>query len=131
MDATFQTSNARLTPTINETDGTATLADPKPAPLAELSWALEGTVIQDFTATAGTSFVHWCMDNALTNMAFEFAPYTAAVGLLYTGTVQVRPTEIGGDAGTQVTADFSMPIVGAITRTDATTGARETVKAGK
>lgn len=77
---------------------------------------LKGTVIQDFSA-GGESFVNWCSDNSLTDSPFTFTPNTDA-GVVYAGTVQVRPVEIGGDAGTQVTTDFEMPVIGPITRTD-------------
>jgi hypothetical protein len=118
-DFSYQASNVRLVPTINETDGTKTLATPNPPPLAEVAWALEGTCIQDFDTAAG--FVNWAMDNALTEVTFTFIP-TTPPGVTYSGTVQVRPVEIGGDAGVQVTTDFSMPIVGDPTRVDGTTG---------
>jgi len=127
LDFSYQAANVRLVPSIDETDGTATLAEPDPAPLAKVSWALEGTCIQDFEEALG--FVNWTMDNALTEVAFTFTPATSAVGLVYSGTVQVRPVEIGGDAGVQVTTDFSMPLVGLPSRTDAA-GARSGVKAG-
>ena len=122
VDYSYQASNVRIVPTVDETDGTKTLAEPKPAPLAELTWALEGTVIQDFDAAAG--FVNWAMDNALTEVDFVFVPATATT-VSYAGTVQVRPVEIGGDAGVQVTTDFSMPLIGEPTRTDAVTGRSE------
>lgn len=125
QDVSFQASNVRLTPDISEDDGTATLAEPEPAPLATIAWSLAGTVIQDFTA-GDASFVNWLMDNALTESAFEFVPATAD-GPTYAGNVQVRPVEVGGDAGTQVTTDFEMPILGPITRTDPVTGARTTI----
>jgi len=125
VDYSYQASNVRLVPTVDETDGTKTLAEPKPAPLAEISWALEGTVIQDFDAAAG--FVNWAMDNALDEVAFTFVPIAPA-GVTYSGTVQVRPVEIGGDAGVQVTTDFSMPLIGDPTRTDAATGMRSSAK---
>lgn len=128
-DVSFQASNTRLVPDINEDDGTPTLADPEPPPLATVAWSLEGTVIQDFTAGA-TSFVNWACDNALTDSPFTFTPNTAD-GPTYTGTVQVRPVEIGGDAGVQVTSDFSMPIIGDIVRTDPVTGAQSTIQRGK
>lgn len=117
-DYSYQASNVRLTPSVDETDGTKTLAEPTPPPLATITWALEGTVIQDFDDADG--FVNWAMDNALSEVDFVFVPATATVGLQYTGTVQVRPVEIGGDAGVQVTTDFSMPLVGLPVRTDAT-----------
>ena len=50
QDISYQASNVRLTPDISEDDGTPTLAEPEPPPLATIAWALEGTVIQDFTA---------------------------------------------------------------------------------
>jgi hypothetical protein len=126
VDYSYQASNVRLVPSINETDGTKTLAEPQPAPLAELTWALEGTCIQDFTEAEG--FVNWAMDNALTESPFTFTPLTSD-GTSYAGTVQIRPVEIGGDAGVQVTTDFSMPVIGTPTRTDGITGATTRVKA--
>ena len=42
--------------------------------------------------------------------------------------IGVRPVEIGGDAGVQVTTDFSMPLIGDPTRTDAATGMRSSAK---
>jgi len=124
QDVSFQASNVRLVPDTAEDDGTPTLADPTPPPLATITWSLEGTVIQDFTAGAA-SFVNYLMDHALEEEAFEFVPNTAD-GPTYAGTVQLRPVEVGGDAGVQVTTDFSMPIVGVITRTDPVTGAQTT-----
>src|SRR5262249_10841081 len=115
-------------PSVDETDGTATLATPKPPPEATITWAIEGTVIQDFDEATG--FVNWAMDNALTETAFEFTPATTP-GVKYAGTCQVRPVEIGGDAGVQVTTDFSMPLVGDPTRTDAATGATTKATASK
>lgn len=118
LDFSFQASNVRLTPSVDETDGLATLAVPNPAPEASISWALEGTAIQDFEEATG--FVNWAMDNALSEVDFVFIPITAVTGLQYSGTVQVRPVEIGGEMGVQVTTDFSMPLVGDPVRTDAT-----------
>jgi hypothetical protein len=128
LDFSYQAANVKLVPSTDETDGTKTLAEPDPPPLADITWALEGTMIQDFEAAAG--FVNWAFDNALTEKAFEFTPVTPA-GVKWTGTVQVRPTEIGGDAGVQITTDFSMPCIGVPVRTDAATGRAETAKASK
>src|SRR3954447_15717629 len=116
-DRSYQAANVRLTPSVDESDGTPTLAEPEPAPLAKVSWALEGTVIQDFTAGA-TSFVNWLADHALEEVAFVFVPDTDTAGLSYAGTVQVRPVPIGGDAATQLTSDFSLPLIGGLDRTD-------------
>lgn len=111
----YQASNVRLSPSVDETDGTPTLAEPDPAPLAKIKWALAGTVIQDFDEPLG--FVNWAMDNALETITFVFVPATAS-GTSYTGSVQIRPVEIGGDAGGQLTTDFEFPIVGDPVRTD-------------
>jgi hypothetical protein len=126
VDYSYQAANVKLVPSIDETDGTKTLATPNPPPLAEVSWALEGTMIQDFEAAAG--FVNWCMDHSLEEVPFEFTPATAP-GTTWAGTVQVRPVEIGGDAGVQITTDFSMPCVGVPVRTDGT-GATSRAKVG-
>jgi hypothetical protein len=113
-DFSFQAANVKLVPSVDETDGTKTLAEPAPAPLATITWALEGTCIQDFEAATG--FVEWARTSALTQSPFEFCPATTP-GAKYAGNVQVRPVEIGGDAGVQITTDFSMPVVGPITYT--------------
>jgi hypothetical protein len=129
-DYSFQAANVVLTPDVSEEDGTPTLATPAPSPLATVKWALEGTVIQDFTAGA-EAFVHYCMDNALSEVAFSFTPATAAAGLVYSGDVQIRPVAIGGDAAVQITTDFSFPIVGPIVRTDPVAGDAARTARGK
>lgn len=122
MDVSAQVANCALEPDIEEEDGTPTLAEPDPAPLASVAWNLTGTVIQDFGAGA-TSFLNYLMDNALAEEPFEFTPETAE-GTSFSGTVQIRPAPIGGDAGVQITSDFEMPVIGDVTRTDGTTTAR-------
>jgi len=120
-DYSYQIANAALEPDISDEDGTPTLADPDPAPLATISWKLTGSAVQDFELGA-ESFLNYLMDNALSEVAFEFTPNTAAT-TSYTGTVQLRPATIGGDAGVQITSDFELPVIGAITRTDPVGGA--------
>lgn len=117
IDYSVQVANAALEPDVNEEDGTPTLATPSPAPLATVGWNLTGTVIQDFTNPATSGFQNYLMDHALEEKAFEFVPNTAD-GTKYSGTVQLRPATIGGDAGVQITSDFSFPVVGALSRTD-------------
>jgi hypothetical protein len=119
IDRSYQIANVRLEPDISEEDGTPTLAQPDPVPLATVGWTLSGTAIQDFEAGA-ESFVNYLMDHALEEVAFEFVPDSDAVGLQYTGTVQLRPTTIGGDAGVQITSDFELPVIGVPARTDPT-----------
>lgn len=115
VDYSYQMANVALEPDISEEDGTPTLAQPDPAPLATVGWKLTGTVIQDFTEAAG--FLNYLMDNALSEVPFVFTPLTSD-GTSYSGNCQIRPATIGGDAGTQITSDFELPVVGDISRTD-------------
>lgn len=108
-----QIANVVLTPSVDETDGTPTLADPTPLPEQAETWALEGSAIQDFELETG--FVNYCFDNAGSVVAFEFTPVTAD-GTKWTGNVLVSSVPIGGDAGVQITADFSFAVEGKPTR---------------
>jgi len=119
-DHSFQIANVALEPDVTDEDGTPTLAEPKPAPLATIAWKLTGTAIQDFELGAA-SFLNYLMDHALEEVAFDWIPITAATGLKYSGTVQLRPAAIGGDAGVQITSDFELPVIGDPVRTDPTT----------
>ena len=121
-DYSYQMANVALEPDITDEDGTPTLAEPDPAPLATVAWKLTGTVIQDFTEAAG--FLNYLMDNALQEVPFVFTPDTAD-GTAYNGTCQIRPATIGGDAGTQITSDFELPVIGQPTRTDGVMAAAE------
>jgi len=119
QDFSFQVSNCRRVPSINEEDGTPTLGNPTPPPIATLTWALEGTVIADFTAAPPTSFVLYCEDHALESIEYTFTPVTGNA-LKWAGKVQIRPVEQGGDVATQITVDFSFPEDGPTIRTDPT-----------
>jgi len=112
-DHSAQIANVVLTPSVDETDGTPTLADPTPLPEQKETWALEGSAIQDFELEAG--FVNYCFDNAGSVKPFEFTPVTAD-GTKWTGNVLVASIPIGGDAGVQITADFSFAVEGKPTR---------------
>jgi hypothetical protein len=121
QDYSYQIANVALEPDISDEDGTPTLAEPSPAPLATIAWNLTGSAIQDFEAGA-TSFLNYLMDHALEEVPFDWIPMTAVAGLAYSGTVQLRPSPIGGDAGVQITSDFSLPLVGDPVRTDPVAG---------
>jgi len=110
-----QLTNVVLTPSLDSTDGTPTLADPDPLPEQKETWALEGSAIQDFELVTG--FVNYCFDNSGTKVAFTWTPNTAA-DVVFAGSVLLSAVPIGGDAGVQITADFSFPVDGKPTRTD-------------
>lgn len=110
-----QLANVVLTPSQDSTDGTPTLAVPEPLPEIKETWALEGSAIQDFELAQG--FVNYCFDHSGEEVAFVWTPNTPA-GTVYNGTCKVSAVPIGGDAGVQVTADFSFPVNGKPTRVD-------------
>jgi outer membrane receptor for ferric coprogen and ferric-rhodotorulic acid len=112
-DFSIQVSSCSLTPSTNETDGTATLAEPTPASEVTFDWNLTGDTISDWSDATG--FVNWAMDNAGSEVTFAFTPSTAA-GVDYSGTVQVRPIQIGGDVSAQSVVSFEFPLTGAPTR---------------
>src|SRR5580765_488404 len=108
-----QLANVVLTPTVDSTDGTPTLGIPDPLPEESEKWALEGSAIQDFELAAG--FVNYCFDNAGSVQPFVFTPNTDG-GTVYSGTCRVWSIPVGGDAGVQITADFSFAVEGKPTR---------------
>ena len=116
VDHGAQISNVVLTPSVDSTDGTPTLADPTPLPEQTESWALEGSAIQDFELESG--FVNYCFDNAGSIVPFVFEPLTES-GQNWSGNVLLSSIPIGGDAGVQITADFSFAVEGKPTRTAA------------
>jgi len=110
-----QASSVKLTPTVNSEDGTPTLETPEPAPNSTIAWALNVSAIQDFEDPAG--FVNFLMDHALAELAFTWEPITD--GVVYSGTLQVVPIEIGGDVAVQTVTDVELPVIGQPIRTDA------------
>ena len=114
-----QASAVRLTPSVESEDGTPTLAEPEPAPLSTITWALNIDAIQDFEEATG--LVNYLMDNQLDEVPFEWTPATAD-GTKYAGTVQIVPMEIGGDVAVQIVTSVELPLVGAPTRTDGVVG---------
>lgn len=123
-----QTSACRLTPSVDSTDGTPTLEIPEPAPLSEISWALNIDAIQDFSNAAG--LVNYLFDNQLDEQLFEWIPATDD-GTKYAGTVQILPMEIGGDVAVQIVTSVELPLVGAPTRTDGVMGRSSSKKGDK
>ena len=120
----FQVSALALTPAVDETDGTPTLAEPDPAPLMTTDYTLDGTAIMDFTDPAGLS--RYAYENDGSVVDFEWVPNTSSPATL-TGQVQMRAFPIGGSVGEQVTQDFSWPCQSKPVWTDALTREGEAV----
>ena len=111
-----QATNVRIVPDHNQEDGVETLCGDMSEPSLETTWTLAVTAIQDFNDPAG--FVNYCFDNNGTAVAFEWVPGPAATSPSFTGTVQIRAVEIGGDVATQLTTDAEFPCIGQPVRTE-------------
>lgn len=110
-----QIANVTLEPSTDEEEGTPTLGDPDPLPELTESWVLTGEAIQDFEEAAG--FVNYCMDNALSVVAFVWEPNTDAA-TQYAGNVLITSVPIGGDVSSQIRSSFEFPVQGVPVRTD-------------
>lgn len=108
-DHSTQISACTLTPAVDSTDGTPTLADPEPPPLTTTTYTLDGTAINDFTDPSG--FQRYCFDNDGLETDFTFTPNTDDAAVL-TGKITVRAFPMGGAVSEQITTDFSFPITG-------------------
>lgn len=119
-----QMQNIRLTPEHNEEEGVPTLCDPKPVPTFTTAWTLQGTAIQDFELAALEGFQEYCRTNNGIEKPFTWVPntnYGGTTKVQYSGTVQIRAVEIGGEPGKQITTEFALPVKGEPTRQDGVT----------
>lgn len=104
-----QVTNARVVPSVDNGDAINVLSgESVPGDRTE-TWTLEGTLVQDFGTLDGV--VEWLFTNRGTAVPFTFVPNTAA-GREVTGTVTVEAVQIGGDAKTKPTSDFSFLLSG-------------------
>jgi len=107
----FQVSSCTLTPAVDSTDGTPTLAVPDPAPETKTNYTLDFTAIADFEALAGLS--RFAYDEDGNTHDFVWTPNTdETTPAVLTGQVVVRAFPMGGDVGVQITQDASWPCVG-------------------
>jgi hypothetical protein len=117
-DYSAQLANVVLTPSVDSTDGTPTLATPDPLPEQKETWALEGSAIQDFEEAAG--FVNYCFDHSGELVDFTWTPVAGTGTVVYAGKCKLTAVPIGGDAGVQITSDFSFAVEGKPTKTPPT-----------
>ena len=125
-DFSMQVSRCVLIPDHSEEDGIATLGDPDPIAEVTTSWTLEGDAVSDWAQADG--FVNWTFDNNLSEQPFEFVPNNAEA-VKWTGTVQIRAMEIGGDVSSVITTAFSFPCKGTPVRGAHTPAAQAAAKA--
>lgn len=137
LDFSCQVTNARINSSYDDDgDAVETLCGDQIPKGRKLSGrALAGTVIQDFTAAAGTSLIEYCYDHDLEELAFSYQP-NATDGPTLSGTLRLEvPAETyGGDVNTRITSDFEWSLTTQLIRTPpvaraAESSARETVDA--
>lgn len=104
-----QATNVRLSPSFNDSgDELETLCGDKLAPDTKTTWSLQGTSVQDFDNPDG--LIKFAFDNNLMNVPFSWQPN--AGDMKWTGTVQMRALETGGDVNSRLTTDFDWPVQG-------------------
>jgi hypothetical protein len=117
-DFSCQVTNCRINSTYDDDgDGVETLCGDQIAPGRKLGGrSLAGTVIQDWTATAD-SFIEYCWDNDLTDVAFSYMPNVAGPTISGTCRIEVPAETYGGDVNTRITSDFEFQLVAPVVRT--------------
>lgn len=111
MEVGFQIAALALTPAVNSTDGTPTLAVPAPEPEMKTDYTLDGSAINDFAAIAGLQ--RYAYDHDGETAAFVWTPNSEdAAPATLTGECQIRAFPMGGKVGEQLVTDFSWPTVG-------------------
>jgi hypothetical protein len=100
-----QATNVRLVPKTSEVGDTLeVLSGDTETPDEETGWTLVVEAVQDFDDPEG--IVNFSMTNAGEIIAYSWKPNDVASSVTYSGTVKVRPVEIGGDVGSRVTTSL-------------------------
>lgn len=109
-----QASNVRLVPSTDETgDPLEVLSGDTITAEDETTWTLTIEAVQDFDDTAG--FVNFALFNANELVPYSWQPNADAP--TYSGTVRVRPVEIGGEVNARLTTAADWPCTAAPTVT--------------
>lgn len=117
VEFAVQMTNVRVTPTHDEDgDPIETLSGDSLAADTVRGNQLNLTAIQDWEDVAG--FVNYTWENDLDTVAFSWAP-RGATGPTYSGNVEVRAVEVGGDVNKRLTTDAEWTCEGPVVRTEA------------
>lgn len=109
-----QATNVRITPDHNEDgDAVETLCGDKLTPDTVRADALNITAIQDFTDPDGFVAFSWANDLDVATVSWK--PNVDAP--TYSGVVQVRAVEVGGEVNKRITTDAEWPFQTAVTVT--------------
>lgn len=117
FDFATQAQNVSIAPAHKEDgDPLETLSGDQLTPDTVRSNMLKITAIQDFSDPAG--FVAYSWDNDLDTVAFVWKPQ-GATGPTYSGNVQVRAVEVGGEVNKRLTTEAEWPCEGPVLPTAA------------
>lgn len=108
--ASCQPTAVALVPTANEVgERVEVLCGDEIAPDTTTTWAMTLTAIQDWGLETG--FVAWALENDLQTVTYVWKP-TGDTGPSYSGSVQVRALQIGGDVNVRLTSEATWPLTG-------------------
>lgn len=107
LDISCQPTSVTIKSKVNEGSATQVLCGDSSQSGGVTDYTLELTAIQDFDDPQG--FVLWAFANDGKKATFEWTTNDTAKALVMTGTVTVRPIDIGGAVGVQITSAVSWP----------------------
>jgi len=110
-----QATNVSLDPETDEDgDRLEVLSGETLEPDEVTSWTLHIEAVQDFDDPAG--FVRFCFENAGQVVPYSWKPNAA--GSTWTGTIKVRPVQVGGDVNARLSTEADFPCQETPTVTD-------------
>lgn len=104
-----QATNIRLSPSVNEEDTVPVLSGEELAGDDTVDWVVAGSLLQSFDKDG---LIHWCYENRLQEISFEFIPSTVDSDYGWRGVAKIVPLEVGGDVKTKNTTDFEFRCIG-------------------
>jgi hypothetical protein len=110
-DFSCQVNVGTITPTANNVDVPATFCAGASQTAAPSSFALDLTILQDWGAVKSVSQYLFDHDAEVVDFELEGIGVTGST-VTVTGQVTVVAGALGGEAGTPLTADVSLPILG-------------------
>lgn len=108
IDISAQITEAVLTPSKDAEDNLNTLSGDVVPGDVTYTFALKGTVVQDWSETGINKF---CLEHAGETMPFTFEPNNTS-GPTLSGNLTIDPIDIGGKVKTKPTAEFEFSLVG-------------------
>lgn len=108
-DFSAQSTNTKLSPSVNEEDNITVLSGEEIAGDDTIDWTISGTLLQSYDRAG---LIHWCYENRLKTVPFEFIPNNEESDYGWRGTVKVVPLEVGGDVKAKNTTDYEFKVIG-------------------